>query len=122
MSFRFVFDEVRCRNLCGNRPVAERSRCKSVWKMPKSERIGFEWLDLCQKTNCEVVQAPANTSRFLQPCDQFVNKAFQGAASDVRDKVNSMAIVNTKSVQIKLMCESSDSIGFALKTSESHSK
>ncbi len=28
-------------------------------------RIGFECLELCQENNCEVVQAPANTSHFL---------------------------------------------------------
>ncbi len=41
---------------------------------------------------------------FLQPCDQFVNKAFKGAVRDTRDEVTSMAIANTKAVQFKLMC------------------
>ncbi len=69
----------------------------------KSE-IGCEWLEICRQNNCEVVQTPANTSHFLQPCDQFVNKAFKEAVRDMRDEVSSMAIANTKSVQFNLMC------------------
>ncbi len=34
--------------------------------------------------------------RISQQRDLFVNEAFQGAARDMRDKVTSMAIVNTK--------------------------
>ncbi len=67
-------------------------------------RNGCEWLELCRQNNCEVVQAPANSPHFLQPCDQFVNKAFKGAVRDMRDEVASMAIANTKSVQFTLMC------------------
>ncbi len=39
-------------------------------------RMGVEWLELCQQNNCEGVEPLAYTSHFLQPCDQFVNKAF----------------------------------------------
>ncbi len=88
------------RKQTSNRKIA----LQKCLEMPKGERIGFEWLDLCQKHNCEVFQAPANISHFFQPCDQFVNKALQGAVRDMRDKVTSMAIGNTKSVHCKIMC------------------
>ncbi len=67
-------------------------------------RIGFEWLELCHKTQFKVLQAPADTSHFPQPCDKFANKAFQGAVRDMMDKVTSIAILNTKSVLLKLLC------------------
>ncbi len=65
--------------------------------------IGWEWLELCQQNNCEAVRAPANTSHFLQPRNQFVNKAFKGAVRGMRDEMTSMAIANAKSVQFKLI-------------------
>ncbi len=40
-----------CHTLCRNRPVIDRSRCKSVWKMQKGER----WL--CVSTMKEMPQA-----------------------------------------------------------------
>ncbi len=66
-------------------------------------RMGVEWVDLCQQNNCEVVQSPANTSHFLQPRDEFVNKAFQGAEG-TRGTPWAVALTNTKSVQFKQMC------------------
>ncbi len=65
---------------------------------------GCDLLALCRQNNCEVVQAPTNTSHFLQPCDQVVDKAFKGAVKDMTDEVTSMAIANKKAVQFKLMC------------------
>ncbi len=45
----------RCRNLRGNRPVTEISRCKSVWKMPKGEK----WLCVSSKNDnvlCDILR------------------------------------------------------------------
>ena len=39
-------------------------------------RNGYAWLEQCEEVGCEVVQSPANTSQFLQLCDQMINKRF----------------------------------------------
>ena len=39
-----------------------------------SSRKGIKCLELCIDYKCEVIQSPANTSHFLQPCDNAVNK------------------------------------------------
>ena len=49
-----------------------------------SSRNGFEWLRRCMRHNIDVVQAPANTSHVLQPCDKFVKKVQR---FDPRDEV-----------------------------------
>lgn len=56
------------------------------------------------KNKCEAVLAPANTSHFLQPCDQDVNKTFQGRVRLVRDELTKYVITDTKSIGVKLMC------------------
>lgn len=69
-----------------------------------SSRKGFEWVELCMKNKLEAVVAPANTSHFLQPCDQDVNKTFQGRVRLVRDELTKYVITDTKSIGVKLMC------------------
>ena len=46
---------------------------------------GFEWVQECHKSRCEVVVSPANTSHFLQTCDQMINKKFNSAIRGIRD-------------------------------------
>lgn len=48
-------------------------------------RGGFEWLEKGNKCKIEVIQAPANTSHFLQPCDPTMNKNFSDAVKCMRD-------------------------------------
>lgn len=67
-------------------------------------RKGVEWLCLCQERNCEVVQSPANTSHFLQPCDQFINKVFQETIRTTRDDLCKEAVTDIKAVGFRLMC------------------
>lgn len=69
-------------------------------------RKGIEWVELCTRNNCEVVLAPANTSHFMQPCDQDVNKTFATQVRSIRDELRKCAITDTKSIQVKLMCGS----------------
>lgn len=38
---------------------------------------GYEWLEICRENRIEVIYFPADTSHFLQPCDQRVNKTFK---------------------------------------------
>ena len=69
-----------------------------------SSRNGIDWLDFAKAHKC-VVQSPANTSHFLQPCDQDVNKAFQDTVRRVRDKfcLASSGNTDTRTIQSKLM-------------------
>lgn len=63
---------------------------------------GQKWLQLAKLIEREVVQSPANTSHFLQPCDSYINKTFQTSIRCTRDDLCSMAISDTKSMDFKL--------------------
>ena len=67
-------------------------------------RNGVEWLDICAAKKCEVVVSPANTSHFLQPCDQFVNKKFKKKMQGIRDQFAKSAMFDTRSVRFNLFC------------------
>ena len=67
-------------------------------------RNGAEWLDICAANKFEVVVSPANTSHFLQPCDQFVNKKFKTKMRGIRDEFAKSAILDTRSVRFNLIC------------------
>jgi len=54
-------------------------------------RKGWKWLEHCKEKNIEVIQSRADTSHFLQPCDQLVNLNFQQAVRTTRDTINAMA-------------------------------
>lgn len=69
-----------------------------------SSRKGLDWLEAATKNGCEVIQAPANRSHFLQPCDQHLNKAFAQTVRKTRDSLLSAASMDTKSVQFMLVC------------------
>ena len=65
---------------------------------------GFEWVEECHKSRCEVVVSAANTSHFLQPCDQMISKKFNSAIRGIRDEFNKSAVVPTRSVKFNLVC------------------
>ena len=67
-------------------------------------RNGLESLQECSSNGCEVVLSPANTSHFLQPCDQRVNKTFNTSIRDIRDAFNKSVVVQIRGVQFNLMC------------------
>lgn len=67
-----------------------------------SSRLDFEWVKQCAKRNIVPVILPANTSHFLQPCDQKINKSFQTAVRKVRDELLKCGRVNTGSISFKL--------------------
>eukprot|EP00171_Calliarthron_tuberculosum_P003025 IDg3025t1 len=67
-------------------------------------RCGIEWLEFCSKNKVEVIQAPANTSHFLQPCDADVNKNHKKNIRSVRDALCKRALVDTKTIGFKLIC------------------
>lgn len=56
-----------------------------------------------KESRIEVVQSPANTSHFLQPCDSTINKTFKKTTRKKRDLLNSISLLKFGSMQIKLM-------------------
>ena len=68
-----------------------------------SSRNGFERLRRCMRHNIDVVQAPANTSHVLQPCDKCFNKKFKDSIRETKSELDKMALTNTKTVKLKLM-------------------
>lgn len=69
-----------------------------------SSRKCVDWFDLCEQNKCELVQSPANTSNFLQPCDRLVNKTFQRTVRETRDALCFAAMKDTKAMRFKLLC------------------
>ena len=65
-------------------------------------RNGVEWLQLCQQFSIEVVQAPANTTHFLQPCDSHILKSFKSSMRRLRDAFCTSNIMDTRAVNFKL--------------------
>lgn len=66
-------------------------------------RKGFQWIEACMENKCEVVLAPANTSHFLQPCNQDIKKAFNKHVRELRDEPMK-EVAEVKSIGLKLMC------------------
>ena len=69
-----------------------------------ASRNGAGWIEECRRNNIEAVIAPANTSHFLQPCDQAVNKRFNSAMRELRDAYVSQCDVDTRKVSFNLAC------------------
>lgn len=67
-----------------------------------SSRNGYDWLESCNAKGIEVVQSPANTSHFLQPCDSYINKTFQSTVRTVRDEICAVEVQDVKSMGFKL--------------------
>jgi len=68
-----------------------------------SSRKGHEWLELSRGLGCIVIQGRANTTHFLQPCDQQINKTSKATIRETCDALCNMAVSNTKSIQFKLL-------------------
>lgn len=69
-----------------------------------SSRNGTGWVDQCRANNIDAIIAPANTSHFLQPCDQYVNKRFKNAIRELRDNFCATGLVDTRKVNFNLAC------------------
>ena len=65
-------------------------------------RKGIEWIEKARTHNIEVVVLPANTTHFLQPCDNQINKSFQKAVRDTRDELLTLASTNIHAMGFKL--------------------
>lgn len=66
-------------------------------------RGGIRWIEKCMETNIEVVQLPANTTHFLQPCDDKINKTFQVAVRATRDIIRARTDLDFGDMNRKLI-------------------
>ena len=72
-----------------------------------SSRNGLYWLLKAVEYRIEIVKAPANTSHFLQPCDQSINKSFKRHVRKMRDLlVRCYHGIATGKPKFKLICAS----------------
>lgn len=67
-----------------------------------SSRKGAEWILYCHKYNIIVIQLPANTSHFLQPCDATINKKFKERTRQVRDVLIKTGMYSNANIAFKL--------------------
>ena len=65
-------------------------------------RKGVEWLDVSLENDISVVQSPANTSHFLQPCEQDINKMFQRAVRSTKDFLVGIETLNVAVMGLQL--------------------
>lgn len=65
---------------------------------------GTEWIEECVKSGCKAVIQPENTSHFLQPCDQSINKRFNEGMRELRDAFRRVGTVDTRLVNFNLAC------------------
>lgn len=66
-------------------------------------RKGVDWLEKARDCDIEIVQLPANTSHFLQPCDNAINKAFKVGMRSTRDRIAAKSFVDFGDMRLKLM-------------------
>ena len=67
-----------------------------------SSRNGIKWLQAAREANIEVVQAPSNTSHFLQPNDDAVNRVFKKAVRGTQLFLLSKKLLSFNNVAMKL--------------------
>ena len=66
-----------------------------------SSRKGFAWLEYCQRVSCEVLQLPSDTTHFLQPCDQKINKSFKRSLKTYRNMLCRLRTINMRAIRTK---------------------
>ena len=69
-----------------------------------ASRKSIEWLELCVERNIECIVNAANTSHFLQPCDQLINKRFHDCMREIRDEFCRQGHVDTTKVNFNFAC------------------
>lgn len=70
----------------------------------KASRKDIQWIHECAERNIECVINAANTSHFLQPCDQHINKKFDESLREIRDEFCRQGHVDTARVNFNLAC------------------
>ena len=67
-----------------------------------SSRNALDWLKLAKQYNIEIVQSPNNTSHFLQPNDDTVNRCFKVALRGTKSWLCSKKLMSFNGVGMKL--------------------
>ena len=67
-------------------------------------RKGVEWVAKAEDINAEVVLLLANTTHFLQACDQYINKKFKCEMRNVRDALAKYGVIDHRQVSFRLAC------------------
>ena len=62
---------------------------------------GWDRLVSCREKNIEVIQSPANTSHFLQPCDSHIDKTFKTPIRTTVDYLTKFAIMDLGKIGMK---------------------
>ena len=84
------------------RKAVPRERAYILFLDCHGSRKGIEGFEKARTHNIEVVVLPANTTHFLHPCDNQINKSFQKAVRDTRDDLLSLASTNVHAIGFKL--------------------
>ena len=69
-----------------------------------ASRNGAGWIEECRRNDIDAVIASANTSHFLQPCDQAVNKRFNTAMRELRDAYVMQSNLDKRKLNFNLVC------------------
>lgn len=69
----------------------------------QSSREGYECLQMCKENKCEIVQSPSNTTHFLQPCDQDVNRSFKKSMRTYRGLSHKQKTLDMRTLRANLM-------------------
>lgn len=69
-----------------------------------SSRKCKDWIEVCRKNRSEAVVAPANTSHFLQPCDQNINRRFKNSLRTIRGAFCRCGLTDTRQINFNLAC------------------
>lgn len=78
-------------------------RCTVIYVLLCYDRSSQFGLKNAWNSKAEVTQTPANTSHFLQPCDQDINKKYKWKMRTVRDDILKGVVMETKCTGFKSM-------------------
>lgn len=67
-----------------------------------SSRNSQAWLSECEQFSIIPIRLPANTTRFLQPCDQEINRRFTRTVRETRNELLKLAPIPTSNIVLKL--------------------
>lgn len=67
-----------------------------------SSRKGINWVQYGERHNIVLVLLPANTTHFIQPCNNAISKTFQKTVRATRDTLLKMPQTNVHAMSFKL--------------------
>lgn len=69
-----------------------------------SYRKGTEWIEYYRSTKCQAGVSSTNTSYFLQPCYQNVNRHFKSSIKEIKDDFRATSPLETRLVSFNVAC------------------